>query len=116
LPEDSAEALKWYTRAAEQGLAEAQTKVGYAFYNGVGTSVNYTQAMLWFQRAAGQKFAEAEFNLGVMYQRGEGVERDFRKLLNIIASRGSTARFLPKTIWLPCMNAGPEYHRISNKQ
>ena len=37
--QDYAEALKWYRKATEQGLAEAQLNLGLMYYNGWGTRV-----------------------------------------------------------------------------
>ncbi len=34
------EAIKWYQKAAEQGIASAQYKLGYMYYYGQGISQN----------------------------------------------------------------------------
>jgi len=36
VPEDEAEAVKWYHLAAEQGAAAAQFNLGVMYYNGDG--------------------------------------------------------------------------------
>src|SRR5215471_2521483 len=57
VPQNYAEAVKWYQRAAEQGLAEAQNDLGTMYYNGQGVPQDYGQAMQWFRRAADQGHA-----------------------------------------------------------
>ena len=43
---------KWYTLAAEQGYAQAQTQLGAMYYNGQGVVQDYKTAMKWFTLAA----------------------------------------------------------------
>jgi TPR repeat protein len=40
VPEDYAEAVKWHRKAAEQGLAEAQSHLGYMYAMGQGVPQN----------------------------------------------------------------------------
>ena len=54
IPQDYAEAVKWYRRAAEQGIAEAQNNLGYMYGNGHGVPQNYVLAHMWFNLAAAQ--------------------------------------------------------------
>jgi len=37
--------MKWYRKAAEQGLAEAQYNLGVPYYNGQGASKDYVESM-----------------------------------------------------------------------
>ena len=80
VPLDHAKAVYWYTRAAEQGHADAQTSLGIMYYDGLGVSRNYAEAAKWFQLAAEQGHALAQNNLGVMYALGNGVLRDFLQI------------------------------------
>ena len=68
VPEDAAEAVRWYRLAAEQGDATAQFNLGVMYANG--------EAVRWYRLAAEQGYAAAQFNLGVMYANGEGVPED----------------------------------------
>ena len=70
--EEYAEAVKWYHRAAEQGLAKAQELLGEMYRNGQ----DYAEAAKWYRRAAEQGDASAQYNLGRMYRKGEGVPQD----------------------------------------
>ena len=38
VPKDIREAVKWFTKAAEQGYANAQFNLGVAYHNGNGVS------------------------------------------------------------------------------
>ncbi|MGD0364841.1 MAG: tetratricopeptide repeat protein, partial [Bryobacteraceae bacterium] len=52
IPQDHGEAVKWSRKAAEQGLADAQYRLGLAYYNGEGVAQNYVQAHIWLDLAA----------------------------------------------------------------
>ena len=76
VPEDDAEAVRWYHQAAEQGLALAQSNLGVMYENGEGVPEDDAEAVRWYHQAAEQGYADAQFNLGVMYANGEGVPED----------------------------------------
>jgi TPR repeat protein len=76
LPEDDAEAARWYRRAADQGDADAQRNLCAMYAKGEGVPHNYTQAVRWCRLAAQQGDALAQYNLGVAYDSGEGVPQD----------------------------------------
>ena len=59
--------------AADQGVAEAQFRIGRAFAN----YDNRSEAVRWYRKAAEQGLAEAQFNLGRCYYNAFGVKRDF---------------------------------------
>ena len=54
VPEDDAEAVRWYRMAAEQGFAPAQYNLGNMYVNGEGVPENYVLAYAWFNLAAAQ--------------------------------------------------------------
>lgn len=76
---DYAEAAKWFQKAADQGIAEAQFNLGAMCYNGFGVPQDYAEAMKWFQKAADQGNAQAQNSLGVMYKNGYGVPKNYAK-------------------------------------
>ncbi len=47
VPQNDAEALKWYRKAAEQGYAKAQGRLGFMYGTGRGVPRNYDQAYMW---------------------------------------------------------------------
>jgi len=73
VPQDDAEAVKWYRRAADQGDAKAQDNLGAMYATGRGVPRDDAEAVKWFRRAAIQGDADAENNLGRMYAKGRGV-------------------------------------------
>ena len=54
MPEDDAEAVRWYRMAAEQGFALAQSSLGAMYANGEGVPENYVLAYAWLNLAAAQ--------------------------------------------------------------
>jgi TPR repeat protein len=76
VPEDDAEAVKWYRKAAEQGNASAQYYLGFMYANGEGVPQDDAEAEKWHRKAAEQGFSFAQVGLGMMYLSGEGVPED----------------------------------------
>jgi TPR repeat protein len=76
VPQDDAQARKWYGKAAAQGLAKAQFSLGTLYFNGEGGPKDYPQALKWFRQAADQGEALAQTKIGIMYDDGEGVPQD----------------------------------------
>ena len=73
----NAKAVKWYRNAAEQGNAEAQFTLGRMYDERLGVPQDFAEAVKWYRRAAEQGFAEAQTSLGVMYFTGQGVQKDY---------------------------------------
>lgn len=91
VPQDQAEAVKWFRKAAEQGNAKAQCTLGLAYGRGEGVPKDHEQAVKWFRKAADQGNAYAQFNLGNKYAKGEGVLKDLVEAhawANIAAIKG----------------------------
>jgi TPR repeat protein len=92
VPEDDAEAARWYRLAAEQGLAEAQAYLGVMYANGEGVPEDDTESVRWYRLAAEQGFAVAQSYVGAMYASGEGVPEDLvyaRMWFNLSATQGN---------------------------
>ena len=54
MPQDHAEAAKWYRRAAEQGHTPAQNMLGVMYKQGEGVPENFVLAYHWYNLAAAQ--------------------------------------------------------------
>lgn len=52
VPEDNAEAVRWYRQAADQGHADAQFSLGQMYANGEGVPADDVQAHFWYNVAA----------------------------------------------------------------
>jgi hypothetical protein len=89
VPKDSAEAMKWTRKAAEQGDAGAQFFLGAMFMHDFGRNVPRspaeaaegqrraaTEAAGWYRRAAEQGHTDAQYHLGLLHASGIGVDRD----------------------------------------
>ena len=76
VPQNDAEAVKWYRLAAEQGDTDAQYLMGVMLENGQGVPQNEAEAVKWYRLAAEQGMAEAQGNLGLMLENGLGVPQN----------------------------------------
>jgi TPR repeat protein len=74
--QDFAAAARWFMKAAEQGVAEAQLHLGVMLLNGYGVEENPRRAFKWVKEAADQGLAGANRELGMMYVEGKGVDMD----------------------------------------
>jgi TPR repeat protein len=76
VPEDYAEAFKWFRKAAEQRYAKAQYSLGDMYYKGRGVPQDIAEAMKWYRKAAEQGHALAQVTLGASYSVGRSVPKD----------------------------------------
>ena len=83
---DNVEAVKWYRKAADQGLADAQNNLGYMYANGQGVAKDEKEAYKWLllSGAQGNELAKKKITIieGVLtpQQRAEGqrLAREFK--------------------------------------
>ena len=73
------EAAEWFEKAANQGYAQAQSKLGVCYDNGQGVELNFEKAVYWYEKAANQGYAPAQNNLGRCYYNGQGVVPNYEK-------------------------------------
>ena len=82
---DEKEALSWFEKSAQQGVAEAQFALATMLEQGKGIAegiaqevktLQLEQARYWYRQAADFGLAAAQYNLGTIYARGEGVSQD----------------------------------------
>lgn len=83
IEKDQDKAIEWYTKAAEQGLAEAQYDLGYCYLYGKIDQIDISKAISWFIKAAEQGYDYAHFCLGDCYhiignryEFGNGVDKN----------------------------------------
>ena len=91
VPQDAAEAVRWYRLAAAQGHASAQNTLGVMYGTGEGVPQDDAEAVRWYRLAAEQGHASAQNNLGLMYSNGRGVPQDYvsaHMWLNVAAATG----------------------------
>ena len=51
VPQDYTEAMKWFRKAAEHGVAEAQFSLGALHLRGDGVPQDYAKAVKWWRKA-----------------------------------------------------------------
>ena len=67
--ENLTEAVKWFTKAAEQENAKAQYNLGICYYYGYGVQYrDRGEAVKWYTKAAEQGNADAQTSLGYYYE------------------------------------------------
>lgn len=79
LDADPAQAIEWLERAAEGGVAEAETALGVVVLEGHGVAKDPARARRHFERAAAKDSASSQFCLGDIYFRGLGVDVDLSR-------------------------------------
>jgi TPR repeat protein len=65
--QDYPEALRWYSKAVDQGDANAQCGLGSMYYDGRGIRLDRAVAASWYRQAADRGLARAQYDLGYMY-------------------------------------------------
>jgi tetratricopeptide (TPR) repeat protein len=75
VPRDLEVAEKWYRRAAEGGLSEAQNSLGVILQD----RRDFADALAWFEKASRQGHAPATYSIGILHDRGRGVPEDQSK-------------------------------------
>ncbi|MCL2459301.1 MAG: sel1 repeat family protein [Desulfobulbus sp.] len=79
--QNNAEAVKWYSKAAQQGDVRAQYNLGSMYAIGQGVERDYAEAIKWFRMAAEQGDANAQYRLGVSYDFGWGVAQNNKEAM-----------------------------------
>jgi uncharacterized protein len=69
--------VRWYRRAAEQGLAGAESNMGIMYEDGLGVAKDYREAAQWYSAAAGHGDSRGQYNLATLYFSGRGVPLDY---------------------------------------
>ena len=91
LPQNDAEAVKWYRLAAERGYVDAQCALGRAYDAGQGVPQSDAEAVKWYRLAAEQGNATAQYFLGMKYDIGQGIpqsDTEALKWYRLAAERG----------------------------
>ncbi len=100
---DRANAILWYGRAADGGLAEAQYQLAQLLFE---DSKSQQQGMALLMAAAAQGYAAANARLGVFYQLGTYVEKDHVRARQYyeIATAGGDLTARNNLAWLLATN------------
>ena len=66
---------------AEQGVGQAQYKLGAMYAQGRGIPKDLSQAVDWYEKSASQGVPEAQYSLGRMYITGDGLPPDTKQAM-----------------------------------
>ncbi len=90
-PSDVEQAVELYRKAADQGLAAAQTQLGICYFEGIGVEKDYDEAVRLFNLAAKQNDPDAFFMLSQYYafeQNEEGLFENAKKAADLHSAMG----------------------------
>lgn len=83
--------IAFITAAAEQGLPQAQERLGHIWLEGWRVTEprdDAKQAAHWLGKAAEQNIGDAQYSLGLLYLNGHGVAQDCGKALHWLEKAG----------------------------
>src|SRR5687768_797585 len=79
LAKDNAEALRWFRKAADQGIGLPEAWVGDFYYGGIAGPKDFAEALRWYRRAAEHGYGPGARFLANMYVFGDGIAADHRE-------------------------------------
>jgi TPR repeat protein len=89
-PRDAAEAARWFTVAAENGVPEAQYNLGLMCYRGEGVPRQLHEALRWMRQAATGGHVPAQRAVGQLYLTGlDTMGQDLQEARTWLASAAS---------------------------
>jgi localization factor PodJL len=77
LTRDPHAAAQWFERAASEGLAPAQYRIGSMYEKGIGVARDTAIARTWYKKAADAGNARAMHNLAVLSAEVVGIKPDY---------------------------------------
>ena len=85
-------AMKWYRKAAEQGYADAEWRLGTMYANGESVAEDYLEAEKWLRLAASHGHPNGYFWLGHLHLHGLGVSRNVSEAVRFFVFGTGLAR------------------------
>ncbi|MDR3074330.1 MAG: sel1 repeat family protein [Deltaproteobacteria bacterium] len=82
LPQDFADAVNWYQKAAAMGRHEAYAYLGAAYLDGRGVPADESEAAAMFQAGADKGDPRSQRRLALLYTQGRGLPYDYEKALH----------------------------------
>ena len=77
VPQNYAEAMKWYRKAVGMGSSDAAYDIALMYYWGSGVPIDHVQEAAWYRIGAELGNKPAMGQLGVMYRDGDGVPQSY---------------------------------------
>ena len=69
VPQNNAEAIRWYRRSAELSHKDAQNNLGAMYSKGEGAEQNFVEALKWFILSGGNGSEGGKKNIGIVEKR-----------------------------------------------
>lgn len=70
LNKDAKEAIQYFTKAAEEGYADAEFAIGKMYQQGNGVDIDDMEAFHWLFKAANNGHVDAQYQVGLYYESG----------------------------------------------
>lgn len=81
VPQNHAEAMRYYRKIAEAGHAFAMDNIGGMYVNGNGVARDYAEALRWFRKGVDGGNVWAMNWIGWLHYNGWGVDKDFTEAM-----------------------------------
>ena len=85
VPPDHAQAIIWFTMAADAGYGPASNMLGRCHHFGWGVPKSFEQAAIYYARAAEQNDEWGRYNLGILTLRGLGMPQNLPRAFALFA-------------------------------
>jgi len=116
-PSEPEDPLVETRRLAEEGDADAQSRLADAYYYGKGVAQDHQEAARWFRLSAEQGNAKAQYSLGFLYSRGLGVGKDYTEAAGwyrLSADQGNaTAQYSLGFLYSRGLGVGKDYEEAA---
>ena len=93
-------------KAAEQGNADAQYKLGLSYEHGERLEQNYVKAAHWYILSSNRGNANAQYNLANMYEHGLGVSRNVYEAADLYKAAAEQGHSNAQTQYGLCLKNG----------
>jgi len=87
--QDFSEAVKWFSKAAEQADPVAEHNLGVMYYQGTGVQRNLAEAAKWFEKAAAGGLPEAQFKCRTPIRDRYRCASEFRQSTRSVSRSGA---------------------------
>ena len=115
--QDYLAAVKWLTKSAKAGNADAACELGMLYESGSYADtppVNPTKAAQWYAEASAHGGGCGTFGLAALYQAGEGVTKDPVKAGQLFAQAASRGYVVDKTTF-PLEQINRHFHAVATE-
>ena len=79
VPQDKAEAARWFRKAVVKGNVDAQWRLAMLYGEGDGVPLDTDEAADWLRKAATQGHADARYQLAMICKESESVRQDIKQ-------------------------------------